>query len=87
MKLNPDDVIYNLSDKMLTPFQKEALSLCLKCYFSPTKLNYNKYFISMENVYSRVTECQMLKKFSDSTNYFRSSLKVIAFFFSILTVS
>ena len=57
----------------------EALSHGLKYYFSVTKLNYNKYFILMENVFSRVSECQMLKKCSDSANYFRYSFKAVAF--------
>ena len=54
--INPDDVIYNLSNQMLTSermmiLQKEAhISIGLKYYFSPTKLNYKKYFISMKNV-------------------------------------
>ena len=62
-------------NQMITHLQKEARSLVPKYSFSPKKQNFNKYFISMENLYSRVIECQLLKKFSDFTFIFVLLLK------------
>ena len=69
---------------MLTLLQKEAPSIGWKYSFSPTRLNYNEYFISMKNVCNVlinvfifkcfITECQM---FSD---FFSSSKRVDSFF-------
>ena len=42
--LSHDDVIFNKSDKILSPLQKEALSLGLKFAFNLTKLDYNRFF-------------------------------------------
>ena len=42
---NGDDVTFNMSHKILSPLQKEALSLGLKFAFTPTKLDCSRYFI------------------------------------------
>ena len=48
--LSHDDVIFNMSDKILSPLQKEALSLGLKF---ACNLDYNRFVMSMENLYTR----------------------------------
>ena len=50
-KLPPKDVIFNRSKIKLTDDQETALSLGLNFSFSPTALNYNSFFLSMEKLF------------------------------------
>ena len=77
-KLSPEDVIYNLSNTTLTPNQKTALSLGLDFCFNPTKLNYNSYFLGMENLYKNLNQCGIYHAAPDAPNLFRTKFKSIA---------
>jgi len=76
--LSPDDVIFNLTKKVLSDDQKNALSLGLKFCFNSMKLDYTRYFLAFENLFRKLDSCKILQVFPDSKTYFKSNLKTIA---------
>ena len=77
--LDPNKLILNLSNRILTSTQKEALSLGPKFAFFPTQINYNNFFMAVEKLYNQITECDMYQRTQDSVNIFRSNMKSLAF--------
>ena len=78
-KLSPKKVIFNLSKIKLTNDQETALSLGLDFCFCPTALNYNSYFLSMENLFKRLSQCNIYNTSLDAPNLFRTEFKSLAF--------
>ena len=52
--LSPDDVIFNLTNKVLSDDQKNALSLGLKFCFNPMKLDCTRYFLAFESLFRKL---------------------------------
>ena len=76
--LNPDSLIFNLSNRILTKSQKEALSLGLDFAFAPTRLDYNRYFVAVENLFKRLSACEVYNVSIDAYNLFRTKFKSVA---------
>ena len=74
----PDQIIFNLSSKILTPLQEEALSLGLKFCFNPLKLNYAQYFSAFENLYKTLSFENIRNCIPNSVDYVKSNIKTIA---------
>ena len=77
--IDPNKVIFNYSDKVLTRDQKEALSMGLKFCFLPSKLKYSTFFASFEQLLFKLSKHDIYEIFPDALNSFNSQLKSIAF--------
>ena len=58
-KLSPDKIIFNYSNRILTPEEKEALSHGLKYGLIPPKINYSKFFLSFEKFFYNIKQEQI----------------------------
>ena len=76
--LSPDKIIFNLSDKVLTIEQKEALSLGLNFCFQPKKIDYARYFLSFEKLFSSLSSNSIKECIPNSLEFVRTKLKSIA---------
>ena len=73
-KLDPDKLIFNLSSRVLTSEEKDALSLGLKFAFPTKKLNFYHYFLPFERLISCLKDHNI---YGDDTskNIFNSDFK------------
>ena len=77
--MNPQKLIFNYSDKILTPDEIETLSHGLKFALSPSKINYSRWFLAFEKQFLKLKDCKIFDTSNDGLNYIKSSLKSIAF--------
>ena len=80
-KIDPDKVIYNFSDYVLTSEQKNALYLGLKFNFNPSNICYARYFSGFKQLLYKLNGFSIRLLDSDSPQCFKSNLKTIAFKF------
>ena len=78
-RLNPQKLIFNYSDKILTPDEIETLSHGLKFALPPSKINYSRWFLAFEKLFLKLKDCKIFDTSNDGLNYIKSSLKSIAF--------
>ena len=76
-KLEPDKLIFNLSSRVLTNAEKEALSFGLKFAFPPKKLDFYQYFLSFEKTVKSLVDYPLYGD-EGSSDVFKSSLKHFA---------
>ena len=72
-------MIFNYSDKILTPDEIETLSHFLKFALPPSKINYSCWFHAFEKLFFKLKDCTFFDTSNDGLNYIKSSLKYIAF--------
>ena len=78
-KLSPDKIIFNYSNRILTPEEKEALSHGLKYGLIPSKINYSKIFLSFEKFFYNIKQEQIYDISGDGKNIVQNKVKDIAF--------
>ena len=78
-KLSPDKIIFNYSNRILTPEEKEALSHGLKYGLIPPKINYSKIFLSFEKFFYNIKQEQIYDVSGDGKNIVQNKVKDIAF--------
>ena len=76
---NPEDVIFNYSDRKLSESEKEALGLGLKFAFTPWKIDYFSHFLAFEKFYRQLSREKIYNKSSDTVNILKTGIKTIAF--------
>ena len=79
IRLNPKKLIFNYSDKILTPDEIETLSHFLKLALPPSRINYSRWFLTFEKLFLKLKYCKFFYTSNDGLNYIKSSLKSIAF--------
>ena len=72
------NIIFNLSDRLLTDEETETLALGLNFRFSPTKLNYHDFFSAYEELFRSLCSNQIFNAIPDAANYVRTAIKSIA---------
>lgn len=73
--LNPDKVIYNLSNHSLTNSEKSALSNGLKYVIHPTKPKFVPHFLNFEKLFKTLKSHDCYKQDEGNFNFLKSSLK------------
>ena len=76
--LNPDSVITNLSDYVLSDVEKLALANGLKFTLPPKKLKSGSYLANFEVLYKNLSDSKF-RDFDEDEIYFRESLSDIAY--------
>ena len=69
----PISPIFNFSNKVLTPFQKEVLNNGLKFCFNPGKIKYVNYFSSFDKLYQQLSVNKLREIIPDAQDYIRSN--------------
>ena len=74
-----------LSNRILSDEEIEALSHGLKFGLSPKKIDYSQLVLSFEKLFSKLKSCEIFASSKDDLNFFKTSLKTLAFktFFSL----
>ena len=78
-RLNPQDLVFNYSNRILSDEEIEALSHGLKFGLSPKKIDYYQWFLSFEKLFSKLKSCEIFASSKDDMNFFKTSLKTLAF--------
>ena len=78
-RLNPHDLIFNYSNRILSDEEIEALSHGLKFGLSPKKIDYSQWFLSFEKLFLKLKSCDIFASSKDDLNFFTTSLKTLAF--------
>ena len=78
-RLNPHDLIFNYSNRILSDEEIEALSHGLKFGLSTKKIDYSQWFLSFEKLFSKLKSCEIFASSKDELNFFKTSLKTLAF--------
>ena len=76
---SPDKIIFNYSNSILTPEEKEPLSNGLKYGLIPPKINYSKFFLSLEKFFYNIKQEQIYDVSGDGKNIVQNKVKDIAF--------
>ena len=77
-KVSPDKVIFNLSDKVLSPVEKRALSNGLKYAIYPGKLNFARPFLCFETLFKVMSGHALYDPCAKGFSYVKSSLRQLA---------
>ena len=77
--LSREKTIFNLSDRVLSTLETEALSLGLDFCFPPRKLSYANYFESFEKLKFNLSKVAISHTVPDAITYFTANLKSLAF--------
>ena len=64
-RLNPHDLIFNYSNRILSDEEIEALSHGLKFGLSPKKIDYSQWFLSFEKLFSKLKSCEIFASSKD----------------------
>ena len=78
-RLNPQKLIFNLSNKILTSDEIDCLCHGLKFALPPKKINYYNWFLSFEKLSFKLKNLPIFDSTADGFNMVRSGLKSIAF--------
>ena len=78
-RLNPKDLILHYSKKILSEEEIEALSHGLKFGLPPKSINYSRWFLAFKKLFLKLKHCNFLAESNDDFNYFKTSLKTIAY--------
>ena len=79
VRLNPNNLVFNYSKKILSDEEIDILSHGLKFALPPKRIKYARWFLPFEKLFNKLTECKIYDSTNDGYNVIRSSLKYIAF--------
>jgi hypothetical protein len=77
--LNPDDLIVNHSNRILTDEEKDVIAHGLKFGLPPRKIDYHRYFLSFEKLFHQLKREQINEQLNDAKNRVRIFIKNTAF--------
>ncbi len=76
--LNPDDIIFNYSDRTLSPEEKQLLAKGLNFSLQPQKLNYINYLVPFEFLHRKLKSEPIATASNYSEDHVKTRLKDIA---------